>query len=82
MGQSGERQAPWARWNHGNRAYESSSVVSGERMEQGRWLDRLMQQCHGVSGLLDRVFCWVLGARIIGGGILFPLHGYLAVIVA
>ena len=48
----------------------------------GRWLDRLMPQCHGVSGLLDRVFCWVLGARIIGGGILFPLHGYLAVIVA
>lgn len=40
-----------------NRAYEKSHPLWGRRMEQVRWLDRLLQQCHSVSGLLDSVFC-------------------------
>jgi hypothetical protein len=31
-----------------------------------------MQQCTGVSGLLDRVFLVGAGARIVGSGSLFP----------
>jgi len=41
-------------------------------MEGVRWVDRLMQQCPGVSGLPDRVFWWVQVARIVGSGSLFP----------